>query len=450
MRDAAFAACGFAIRRYPRARPPKLSPERPDVNRRIYFDNAATSFPKPDAVLAAMTDYATRLGASPGRGAYAEAREAGERMTRCRQRINTLIHGENPDHVIFTLNTSDALNIAIRGITWADASRPRHLITTDLDHNSVLRPFNALCEHGHISQTRVPCDPITGLVDPDDIRRAITPDTCLIAVVHGSNVTGTLQPIAEIGAIAREHDIPFLVDAAQTCGHFPIDVQRDQIDLLAAPGHKGLLGPLGTGFLYLRPGIEQRMVTTKEGGTGSASEHDTQPNFMPDRFEPGSHNAIGIIGLSEGVAWILDRSVEKLWHHEQQLIQQFLEELSPLLTPVSERSEERDQVRDTPALQLFGPPTAAHRCGVFSIRLPAYDDPHALADRLEADFGLLTRAGIHCAPHAHRTLGTRGLGGTTRFSLGPFHTPADITAATTALAQLCETADVRPTLTLRP
>jgi len=407
------------------------------VTRRIYFDNAATSFPKPPQVLEAMADYASRLGASPGRGAYAEAREAGDLMHRCRQRINTLIGGETCDHVIFTLNTSDALNIAIRGIVLAEPDRPRHVITTDLDHNSVLRPFNALCAQLQgVTQTRVACDPVTGLVDPDDIRKAITPDTCLIAAVHGSNVTGTLQPIAKIGAIAREHDVPFLVDAAQTCGHVPLDVQRDRIDLLAAPGHKGLLGPLGTGFLYIRPGIEQRMVTTKEGGTGSVSEHDTQPHFMPDRFEPGSHNAIGIIGLSEGVQWILDRGVEQLWQHEQQLIAQFLNELSPHLTPASKRSEERDQ----PALHLFGPPTAHHRCGVFSVRLHSGsgdEDPNALADRLEAEFGLLTRAGIHCAPHAHRTVGTADLGGTTRFSLGPFHSPADITAATNALRQLC-------------
>ncbi|MEX1017133.1 MAG: aminotransferase class V-fold PLP-dependent enzyme, partial [Phycisphaeraceae bacterium] len=258
--------------------------------RRLYMDNAATSFPKPPGVLEAMTRFATELGASPGRGAYAEAREAGRLMHQCRERINSLIHGENPGHVIFTLNTTDALNMAIHGLVRPH-SQHNHVITTALDHNSVLRPFNRLATCDGIEQTRIPCDPVTGLVDPGDIQKAITPRTCLIAVVHGSNVTGTLQPVAEIGAIAREHDVPFLVDAAQTLGHLPVDVQRDHIDLLAAPGHKGLLGPLGTGFLYIRPGLEKQMRTVREGGTGSVSEHDVQPDFMPDRFEPGSHNA---------------------------------------------------------------------------------------------------------------------------------------------------------------
>ncbi len=391
---------------------------------RLYMDNAATSFPKPATVLRAMTDYASRLGASPGRGAYAEAREAGQLLVQCRQRINTLIHGQDPDHVVFTLNTSDALNIAIRGIALAQPAQPCHLITTDLDHNSVLRPFNALAaRHPHVTQTKVACDPATGLVDPADIAAAITPETRLIAVVHGSNVTGTLQPIAHIGALARQHDIPFLVDAAQTCGHVPLDVQKDHIDLLAAPGHKGLLGPLGTGFLYIRPGIEERMVTTREGGTGSISEQDTQPTFMPDRFEPGSHNAIGLIGLGEGVQWILDRGIDSLWRDEQGLIALFLEGIAGL-----------------EGLTLYGPPTAADRCGVFSVRLRGYDDPNALADRLEQDFGILTRAGIHCAPHAHRTIDTHTRGGTTRFSLGPFHTPDDVRRATGALKSLCHEA----------
>jgi cysteine desulfurase family protein len=395
------------------------------TTRRLYLDNAATSFPKPPAVLEAMTDFATRLGASPGRGAYAEAREAGELMNRCRQRINQLIHGESADHVVFTLNTSDALNLAIRGIVWADASKPRHLVTTHLDHNSVLRPFNALCRHDHITQTRVPVDPVTGLVDPDDIRAAITPDTCLVAVVHGSNVTGTLQPVADIGRICREMAVPLLVDAAQTAGHFPLDVQRDCIDLLAAPGHKGLLGPLGTGLLYIRPGLERGMTTVREGGTGSVSELDTQPDFMPDRFEPGSHNAIGLIGLSEGVRYLLDRGVDRLWAHEQALIRTAVEGLTG----------------DLPGLRLLGPKGVADRCGVFSVRIDTPDDtfadPTALADALEAEFGILTRAGIHCAPLAHDAMGTRSLHGATRLSFGPFVQPQDVKYATDALAELC-------------
>jgi len=390
---------------------------------RIYMDNAATSFPKPKQVHEAMMRFATQLGASPGRGAYAEAREAGELMNRCRDRISRLINGENADHVVFTLNTTDALNIAIRGIVWADTSKRRHIVTTAMDHNSVLRPNNALCAHDHIDQTRVPCDPKTGLVDPDDIRKAITPDTCLVAVVHGSNVSGTMQPVAEIGRICRDMAVPFLVDAAQTCGHYPIDVQRDCIDLLAAPGHKGLLGPLGTGFLYIRPGVEKLMTTIKEGGTGSVSELDVQPDFMPDRFEPGSHNAIGIIGLSEGVQWILEQTVEKLWSHEQDLIRTALGGLT--------------EWGEMPGLTLFGPQTIKHRCGVFSLRVDGFDDPLALSDLLEREYGILTRSGIHCAPLAHQTFGTHEVGGMTRFSFGPFLTVRDVQYMCDAVGQIC-------------
>ena len=397
-------------------------------SQRIYMDNAATTFPKPVTVHEAMLRYATQLGASPGRGAYAEAREAGRLLHECRERICRLIHADAsmPQQVIFTLNTTDALNLAIRGILLAATTRDKgHIITTWLDHNSVLRPYNALADQIGIEQTRVQCDPLTGLVDPDDIRKAIRPDTRLIAVVHGSNVTGTLQPIREIGRVAREHDIPFVVDAAQTIGHVPIDVNADFIDLLAFPGHKGLLGPLGTGGLYIRPGIEDRMTTVREGGTGSKSDHDTQPTFLPDRFEPGSHNAIGIIGLSEGVRWILDRGLENLWKHEQDLMKTFIGALDE---------------GELPGLTVYGPSGIKNRCGVFSLRLdaPGFEHPQALSDILEKEFGILTRSGLHCAPLAHQTFGTHNTGGMTRFSFGPFLTLQDVRYACDALAQICQ------------
>lgn len=394
---------------------------------RIYMDNAATSFPKPPAVLEAMTHFAMQLGASPGRGAYAEAREAGSLLAQCRERICKLINGEHPSHVVFTLNTSDALNLGIRGVL-----RPGdHAITTWLDHNSVLRPLNTLVDQLGITQTRVPCDPNTGLVAPDDIRRAITPRTRLIAIVHGSNVSGTLQPVREIGRIAREANIPLLVDAAQSLGHVPVDVQADCIDLLAFPGHKGLLGPLGTGALYIRPGIEKRMRTVREGGTGSNSELDIQPEMMPDRFEPGSHNAIGLIGLSEGVQWILQRGIDKLWQHERSLCKAMLDCLT--------------DAGAVPGLRFAGPRTTEQRLGVFSIRIsPAGSDtdgpfakPVDLSHLLEERYGLLTRSGIACAPLAHKTFGTHDIGGMTRFSFGPFLTLDNVRYACDALTQIC-------------
>lgn len=384
--------------------------------RRLYLDNAATSFPKPRAVMDAMVRYATELGASAGRGAYREAVETGAIITECRRRLNRLFRGENPNHFIFTLNCSDGLNLAIKGLI--DPRHGGHAICTHIDHNSILRPLRAMEEYGCVQTTRVPVSGETGLVDPDEIRRAIRPDTKLIAITHVSNVTGTIQPIREIGMIAREADIPLIVDAAQSAGHVPIDVQADLIDLLAAPGHKALLGPLGTGFLYIRPGLEKVLRPLKEGGTGSVSEQDRQPEFMPDKYEPGSHNAIGIAGLSEGVRWVADQTVAKLAAHDLELIGTFL-----------------DGIADVEGITLYGPKGVKHRTGVFSVRIDGYD-PQELAAVLETSFGILTRPGIHCAPLAHEAIGTASTGGTVRFSFGPFVSAQDVSFATDALAQI--------------
>ena len=400
--------------------------------RRIYLDNAATSFPKPDAVHDAMARYARALGASPGRGAYAESRDAGALMGECREAIASLIGLSVPENVVFTLNTSDALNLAIRGVlephTTAHlrdgAPRP-HVVTTWMDHNSVLRPFNELERRGLVSQTRVPCDPVTGLVDPRAIERAITRDTTLVAVVHASNVSGTVQPVAEIGRICRAKNVRLVVDAAQSLGHTRVEMDELGVDLLAAPGHKGLLGPLGTGFLAIRPGVERELWTVREGGTGSVSERDTQPTTMPDRFEVGSHNAIGIIGLLEGVRFILDRGIDAICARERELTALMLDEL-----------EGAEGVR------LVGPPTPRDRLGVFSLSIEGLT-PHEAADALEQDHGVLARAGVHCAPLAHRTFGTltdenEGTehAGTVRLSVGPFTSDEDARDAARAVREV--------------
>lgn len=384
--------------------------------KRLYLDNAATSFPKPRQVMEAMARYASELGASAGRGAYREAMETGALLRECRERLKRLFHGENCDHFIFTLNCSDALNLAIKGIFHGDGGG--HAICTEIDHNSILRPLNALADAGRLEQTRVPIDPITGLIDPDAIAAAIRPDTRLIAVTHASNVTGTLQPVREIGKIARGRGIPLLVDAAQSAGHVPIDLQADCIDLLAAPGHKGLLGPLGTGFLYIRPGIEKILHPIKEGGTGSISESDRQPEFLPDKYEPGSHNAIGIIGLSEGVKWILEQGVENLCRHATELCGTFIEGIA-----------------DVEGLSYFGPRGVKNRVGVFSVAIEGLA-AQELAAVLESSYGILTRAGIHCAPHAHGAIGTAASGGTARLSFGPFLTGQDVRFAADALGEI--------------
>ncbi len=384
--------------------------------RRLYLDNAATSFPKPPAVWEAMQDYATRLGASAGRGAYNEAMEAGELLANCRREIKDLISGESSNHVVFTLNCTDALNLALRGLI--DPFRPGHCVITAADHNSILRPVHAMAEQWKLQFTAVEVDPITTLIDPDAIRRAIRPDTKFVAVAHVSNVTGVVQPITEIGRICREMDVPFVVDAAQSLGHVEVDVQRDFIDLLAAPGHKALMGPLGTGFLYLRPGMEAKVRPLREGGTGSQSDEPTQPMSMPDRYEPGSHNAIGCAGLLAGVRWLRRKGIETIAAHDRKLVETFL-----------------NATADLDGLQIYGPPGASDRIGVLSIRVRGYE-PQELSAVLESAFGILTRSGIHCAPWMHRTLGTLDIGGTTRLSFGPFVTEEDVRFTADGLAQV--------------
>jgi cysteine desulfurase family protein len=386
--------------------------------RRLYMDNAATSFPKPQGVLDAMIDYARNIGASAGRGAYQEAMESGAIIAECRRRLCKLFNGQRPEHFIFTLNCTDALNLGIKGLIYPGEPKKPHVICAEIDHNSILRPFQAMVDRGEVDQTRVRIDPATGLIDLDELRRAIQPNTKLMAVGHASNVTGTLQPIRAIGAIARERGIPLLVDAAQSAGHVPIDLALDNIDLLAAPGHKALLGPLGTGFLYIRPGLETIVRPTREGGTGSISEEPRQPETMPDRYESGSHNAIGIAGLSAGVQWITDQGIEALAAHDMDLVRTFI-----------------DGVGDVDGLRYFGPQGVRHRIGVFSVRIDGYE-PQELSAVLESHYGILTRSGIHCAPFIHQALGTLPLGGTTRLSFGPFLTKQDVKYATDALAEI--------------
>ncbi len=390
---------------------------------RLYMDNSATSFPKPVAVTEAMEDFATSCGASAGRGAYAEAKVCEQVLWNCRQRVAELINAESPERIVFTLNCSEALSIAIRGLLNT-APAGTHAIATATEHNSVLRPYNALAEQTGLACEFVACDPTTAMVDPDDIFRAVRPTTRLISCVHVSNVTGTIQPIEAVAARARNAGVPCLIDAAQSVGHVPIDVQALGADLVAFPGHKGLLGPLGTGVLYIRPGFEAELATMKEGGTGTISEQPVQPSTMPDKYEIGSHNAIGLAGLAAGVEWVLRRGVDSLRFHDEKLCRLFME-----LTDGVEH------------LSVYGPRDVADRGGVFSVNLDGFDTPNALADVLEADFGLLTRPGIHCAPLAHKTIGTHPTG-TCRLSFGAFTTEAHIRRAAEALAAVSQQANV--------
>ncbi|HUN80409.1 MAG TPA: aminotransferase class V-fold PLP-dependent enzyme [Phycisphaerae bacterium] len=386
---------------------------------RLYLDNAATSFPKPPEVMEAMRAYAETLGASAGRGAYREAVETGELVTQCRRAWARLISAPAAESIIFTLNCSEALNLAIKGIV-----RPGdHVVATAMDHNSVLRPLNGLAARDEIDLTIVPARERGGGVRAQDVISAVRAETRLVCLPHASNVTGAIQPVEEIVARLRQkvrdaHSTLILLDAAQTAGHLPIDVQALDIDFLAMPGHKGWLGPLGTGGLYIRPGLEKELRPLMEGGTGSISENPMQPDFLPDKFESGSHNAIGIAGLGAGLAWIEKKTVAALREHDLALSKRFLE-----------------RAAEIGGLTIYGPLDARERTAVFSIRL-ADLEPAELSALLDTEFGILSRSGLHCAPLAHEAIGTSAVGGTTRLSFGAFNTLADVDRCAAALGQL--------------
>lgn len=404
------------------------------------MDNAATSFPKPPEVFEAMMRYGTSVGASPGRGQYAESREGAAIIRACRERLAKFVGNPNPSNIVFALNTSDALNLAIKGVVRAERLRNGaltkiRLVTTAMDHNSVLRPFAALAEEG-AEVVYVPCDAASGLIDLDAWRDALSTTTTLAAINWVSNVTGTIQPVTDAVAIAKRLGVTTLVDVAQGLGHLPFDQAAIGADLVAFPGHKGLLGPQGTGGLSIAPGFDDRLATTREGGTGSIAELDAQPASMPEKFEAGSHNTIGIAGLAEGVAWLQRRGMAAERSHELTLINRTLDGLRDL--GVFETGS---------TLRLLGPTDPAIRVGTFSFVHESLA-PSEIAAILESEFGILSRAGIHCAPLAHQTVGTIKAGedvlarGATRVSYGPFVTAEDVDALISALAAIVKDAQV--------
>lgn len=384
---------------------------------RIYLDNAATSFPKPEPVYRAVDDYQRRLGASVGRGAYAEGVEAAALVARCRKRAATLLGAERPERIVFTLNGTDSLNLALHGVL-----RPGdHVITSVLEHNSVARPLRWMEQRLNVSVTRLAPDG-AGEIDPDAVRAALQPATRLVAITHASNVTGAVQPIHDIGKVARDAGVLFLVDAAQTAGQWPIDVSRTPVDLVACSGHKGLLGPLGTGLLYLRPGIETRVDSLRQGGTGTSSESDCEPESLPDKYEPGNHNAPGLAGLEAALTWLSERTVTAVQAHERELTTRLLAGL-----------------RGIQGLSRHGPDAGDQRTGVVSVTIENFD-PHDVAAILDERFHVQVRSGLHCAPGAHAQIGTLASGGTVRLSVGPFTTTDDVDVAVAALAEIAASA----------
>jgi cysteine desulfurase family protein len=376
----------------------------------IYLDNAATSFPKPESVYRALDEFARTSLANPGRAGHKMALAAERALDDCRHLLNQFFHGKEPERWIFTLNGTDALNMAFKGVL----KEGDHVITTDLEHNSVSRPLRALELAGRITLTRVLSD-ATGTIDPDLVRTAITKQTRLIALTHASNVLGTVQPVTEVGRIAREHDVLLLVDAAQTAGVIAIGVQKMNIDLLAFPGHKSLLGPTGTGALYVGP--RARVLPWREGGTGGDSSSETQPTDYPYYLEGGTPNVLGVAGLAAGVRWVQERGLAEIHLHEVGLVERLWKRLDAL--GGFEVLGHRDHSRRVGTISFFNKVLAAPELGGI----------------LDQAFDIAVRPGLHCAPYIHRSRGTFPEGAV-RVSPGVFNTAEDMDALAEALEEI--------------
>lgn len=362
----------------------------------VYLDTAATSRTKPEEVFSAMDRFMREFGSSPGRSVHAPGMAAERIVADAREKLATLFGIPDPSRIIFTLNCTEALNLAIQG-----ALQPGdHVVTSSVEHNSVMRPLSAMAQQRGIRISRAKADP-AGFTDPDDLAKCIGPKTRLIVMTHASNVTGAIQPIEAVGQIARERGIPLVLDAAQTAGCIPIDLGRLPVDMIAFSGHKGLMGPQGVGGLYIREGID--LVPLKYGGTGSASSREVQPDEWPDKYESGTPNTPGLAGLSAAIDFLEAVTVETIRSHISQIGETILTGL-----------------RSLDGISVCAPGSMEHNIGVFSFTVKGRDSAD-VATELEHRYGIMTRVGLHCAPSAHRVLGTFPQG-TIRASIGYYTT----------------------------
>jgi len=378
----------------------------------IYLDNAATSFPKPEPVYQAMDRFARTSLANPGRAGHRMALAAEKMLDDTRHRLNQLFGGRAPERWILTHNCTDGLNLALKGLIQPGD----HVVTTDLEHNSVSRPLRALEKTGVISLTRVAST--QGYVDAESIRSALGPKTTLVVMTHASNVLGTVQPIETIAPLVREAGAFFLVDAAQSAGVVPINLDATPIDLLAFPGHKSLYGPTGTGALYVGPRTDGKIRPWREGGTGGDSSSETQPSLLPYLLEGGTPNVLGASGLAAGIDWVMERGQDNLRNHEVSLLQQVV-----------------DWAERTEAWRIAGRWDPATHVGALSLVVPEGLTPQDLGSILDVSFEIAVRPGLHCAPYIHRALCTFP-DGTLRLSPGPFTTPQQIDRFVEALAEI--------------
>jgi len=380
----------------------------------IYFDNAATSWPKPPAVLEAMAHFLNETGANPGRAAHRRAIASGRIVYEAREAVATLFNAPDPLRVVFGPNVTEALNLALAGYLRAGD----HVITSSMEHNSVMRPLRAL-EQAGVKLTVVPCSP-AGFLDPAGVEAAIRPNTIMVALNHASNVTGSILPVAEVGRICRQRDLLLLVDAAQPGGAYPVDVQADRIDLLAFTGHKALCGPMGTGGLIVGDRVDvARLRPLKRGGTGSNSELEEQPDFLPDMCESGTPNAVGLAGLAAGVQWVLEQGVAAIRAHEVELTRRLIGGLQSI-----------------PGVTVYGGLDPERQTATVSFNV-AGKAPSEVGLRLDDEYGIMCRVGLHCAPAAHKTIGTFP-DGTVRFGLSTFNTLDEVDAAVQAVAKLAQ------------
>ena len=379
---------------------------------RIYFDNASTSFPKAEGVAEAVYHYLKDCGCNINRGGYDEAYQAEETVLRTRQQLTELFHGPDCRNVVFTRNITESLNVLLKGFLKAGD----HVLVSAMEHNAVMRPLSQLTEQD-VSFDRIPCM-ADGTLDVSAMDRLLRENTRAVVMLHASNVCGTLIPVETVGAFCHAHGLRFILDTAQTAGVFPIDMEAMHIDALAFTGHKGLLGPQGIGGFILQPDMVPLVQPLIAGGTGSISHEEQMPSFMPDRFEAGTMNLPGIMGLHAALCWLERETIAAVRSHELELTERFL-----------------SGALDIPCLRVVGRQDIAGRAGVVSV-VPENADPALAADVLGREYGIMVRVGLHCAPNAHKTLGTFPTG-TIRFSFGRWNTPQQVDTALSALRELC-------------
>lgn len=375
----------------------------------IYLDNGATSFPKAPGMEKVLSDYILYNGSSISRGAYKQAMDSSRLVYETRELLAELFNFIDPEHVVFTKNITESLNVVIKGLI----KKEDHVITTSMEHNAVMRPLN----HLGCSLTRVQANH-EGYINPEDIEKAITEKTKAIILLHASNVCGSVNDIEKIGRIAKQHQIHFIVDAAQTAGVLSIDMKQSNIDVLCFTGHKSLLGPTGTGGFLIQPEMVDLVDTFIEGGTGSASEEETQPLHMPDKFESGTPNVLGIYGLNHSLKYINEVGLDKIHEHEMKLVAYFLKNFK------------------NETVKIIGSKSVKNRTGVISLDCTRNDNA-MVSFLLEKEYGIATRVGMHCAPSAHKTLNTFP-NGTVRVSFSYFNTIEEIDYLIKALNEITQ------------